>query len=473
MKLYRKDFDLMGRRPGALGLWSRILCMASRVEFEAWMNSKVVLLPAGSIVTSLEELSESKRSRDISEVRRNLQFLEKLGRINQKMSQEGRIISILNWETKEVGEERKITPENTENGPKFQQTNNKLETDEKQDNDKRGDEVTSGNHFWKSIENSQLTNERHTTDSPVTNVRHSNGEEEEERELKLKLKANFSPSVKNSPEEEINFFKIRKSEIQEDPSRGEELSTKGEFSQTEKLSSEEKSQEKSEERPSERVLAESKLEAQTQDRAESKEETNTPQSSCEPPSSRVKAKKEVSSGPCISPLIASYVRAYQKRYEGVRPDVGGKVRGEMVRFLKDHPEKSLQEVCELIQTYCSMPDDFFSQRRHDFTTFVYQQNKVLVEHAARRAKVVSIQKMNEENEERVAREAEKKKEDEASEREWKKRVDLFESTFPTAELKEKAIDQYKRPSTQGKPAYITAVYRFSEQEQAQKEKMAS
>lgn len=76
----------------------------------------------------------------------------------------------------------------------------------------------------------------------------------------------------------------------------------------------------------------------------------------------------------VNVLIAEYVKAYQKRYGSkTRPDVSGKVQGEMGRLLQDLP---LDRIVELIQVYLQMDDRWFLTKAHDFTTFVGNINKI-------------------------------------------------------------------------------------------------
>lgn len=68
------------------------------------------------------------------------------------------------------------------------------------------------------------------------------------------------------------------------------------------------------------------------------------------------------------------MKAYQARY-GVdaRPDLRGKVQGEIRRFVEETP---LERACALIETYCAMNDRWFLTKCHDFGTFIANLSKV-------------------------------------------------------------------------------------------------
>lgn len=74
----------------------------------------------------------------------------------------------------------------------------------------------------------------------------------------------------------------------------------------------------------------------------------------------------------ISRFIATYAKAWNDRYKS-RPDLRGKVQGQIKTFLRDMP---LNRSCELIQVYCQMDDPWFVKKCHDFTTFLENIGKV-------------------------------------------------------------------------------------------------
>lgn len=78
-------------------------------------------------------------------------------------------------------------------------------------------------------------------------------------------------------------------------------------------------------------------------------------------------------------FIGTYVKAYQMRYGAkTRPDLGGKVQGQIKRFLGDNNGISLATALNMIQVYCQMDGErnWFSIKHHDFTTFLENQNAV-------------------------------------------------------------------------------------------------
>lgn len=73
-------------------------------------------------------------------------------------------------------------------------------------------------------------------------------------------------------------------------------------------------------------------------------------------------------------FIGRYVKAYQGRYgEKARPDLRGKIQGEIKRFVEETP---LDRACALIETYLAMGDGWFITKGHDFTTFTGNVTKV-------------------------------------------------------------------------------------------------
>jgi hypothetical protein len=77
-------------------------------------------------------------------------------------------------------------------------------------------------------------------------------------------------------------------------------------------------------------------------------------------------------------FIGAYVKAFQVRYPGSRPDLRGKVQGQIKTFLKDYP---IERAIKLIQTYCQMDGGrggWFNTKHHDFGTFLENLNGVSV-----------------------------------------------------------------------------------------------
>lgn len=112
-------------------------------------------------------------------------------------------------------------------------------------------------------------------------------------------------------------------------------------------------------------------------------------SSVSPSGSKEKLPYSVGSAPSAAPseteapegvrspigfFIANYVNAYQVRYGSrARPDLSGKVQGQIRRFVTETP---LDRACELIQAYLQMNDGWFLTKAHDFGTFIENLSKV-------------------------------------------------------------------------------------------------
>lgn len=86
--------------------------------------------------------------------------------------------------------------------------------------------------------------------------------------------------------------------------------------------------------------------------------------------------KTKTTNPEIGIFIGTYVKAFQGRYgSDKRPDIRGKVQGQIKSYLKDIP---LLRACVLVQVYLQMEDSWFKTKYHDFTTFLENQNKIIV-----------------------------------------------------------------------------------------------
>lgn len=83
-------------------------------------------------------------------------------------------------------------------------------------------------------------------------------------------------------------------------------------------------------------------------------------------------KKRSSAPPGMGLFIATYAKAWETRWQS-RPDLRGKVQGQIKTFLFDTP---LERACELIQVYCQMDEPWFVTKCHDFGTFLENIGKV-------------------------------------------------------------------------------------------------
>jgi hypothetical protein len=74
-------------------------------------------------------------------------------------------------------------------------------------------------------------------------------------------------------------------------------------------------------------------------------------------------------------FAAAYVRAYQVRFPGCRPEDlnDDKVRGQILTWIKNYP---LERARQLIQVYFQMDTKWFGTKGYDFTTFRNNLNKI-------------------------------------------------------------------------------------------------
>lgn len=82
-------------------------------------------------------------------------------------------------------------------------------------------------------------------------------------------------------------------------------------------------------------------------------------------------------GSPVGYFIAAYARAYDRKYtrdgKKARPSLGGKVQGQIRRFVEETP---IERACALIETYLSMNDQWFLTKAHDFGTFLENLSKI-------------------------------------------------------------------------------------------------
>lgn len=73
-------------------------------------------------------------------------------------------------------------------------------------------------------------------------------------------------------------------------------------------------------------------------------------------------------------VIKAYIDAYQARYgRKARPDVGGRVQGQIKNLLKD---LSAARLIVVVQAYLQMEDEWFKKKGHDFPTLYENLGKV-------------------------------------------------------------------------------------------------
>lgn len=139
-KFYRKAvFEDIGQRGlETLGLWAKLLGMASYREVTAMFDGEPIQLQPGQMVTSLEELCCSQKHH-IAKVRSALSYLEKTHRISKRSSSRGTLITINKWE--------EYYPQESEDAD---QITNESQTDDKP--------MTNGSQYKKKLRNKEIKN---------------------------------------------------------------------------------------------------------------------------------------------------------------------------------------------------------------------------------------------------------------------------------------------------------------------------
>lgn len=89
--------DIASRNFETLWVFTRLMAMATLQETEIMRGGKLVKIKPGEIVTSLEELSFNGKV-DMQKIRRALHYLEKRQTIRQSSDNQGRVITICNWD---------------------------------------------------------------------------------------------------------------------------------------------------------------------------------------------------------------------------------------------------------------------------------------------------------------------------------------------------------------------------------------
>jgi hypothetical protein len=78
----------------------------------------------------------------------------------------------------------------------------------------------------------------------------------------------------------------------------------------------------------------------------------------------------------VRTFIGVYVKSFQARYGDVsRPDLGGKVQGQIKTLLKGIP---VERACSLIQVYLQMETPWFKTKGHDIGTFIQNINPISI-----------------------------------------------------------------------------------------------
>lgn len=101
IKLYRSIEDGDIPQHGALTylVWIRILKWANWKESQCLFDGDQITIRPGQLVTGLQELTYLDLDPYLHKVRRALSYLEKTQRIEQAISNQGRLITVINWGT--------------------------------------------------------------------------------------------------------------------------------------------------------------------------------------------------------------------------------------------------------------------------------------------------------------------------------------------------------------------------------------
>lgn len=114
VKQYREDINLIGKsKYEILGLWTYLQSVASRYEVKIFSEGELKYFPAGTVITSLAELSGSKSKADHNRIRRRLTHLQKLGLIKLESNPHGQIIQVVDWVKRQAEVIDENTAENT------------------------------------------------------------------------------------------------------------------------------------------------------------------------------------------------------------------------------------------------------------------------------------------------------------------------------------------------------------------------
>lgn len=129
VKLHRSVFDnpVVTQSPQRLAVWIYLLTHATPRPYKAFFGGKEVILQPGQLITSRKSIVECVNS-GISDsmVQRALKAFENARQIEQQTCNKNRLISLLNWDEYQTGEQQNA-----------QQTNNRRTTAEHQANTNR------------------------------------------------------------------------------------------------------------------------------------------------------------------------------------------------------------------------------------------------------------------------------------------------------------------------------------------------
>ena len=106
IKLHRALADHhVASDPASLAVWIHLLMMANHAPTRRQINGRVLTLEAGQLITSRKSLAEKTGVQE-SKVERILSMLKTGHQIEQQGASKFRVISILNWEQYQSGEQQ-------------------------------------------------------------------------------------------------------------------------------------------------------------------------------------------------------------------------------------------------------------------------------------------------------------------------------------------------------------------------------
>lgn len=105
IKLHRALADHhVASDPSSLAVWVHLLMQANHAETKRQINGQVVIIKAGQLITSRKSLSEKTGVQE-SKVERVLKMLQNEQQIEQHGTAKFRVISIVNWDSYQSGEQ--------------------------------------------------------------------------------------------------------------------------------------------------------------------------------------------------------------------------------------------------------------------------------------------------------------------------------------------------------------------------------
>jgi hypothetical protein len=139
IRLYRSliDHPLMNQVPAAwFRIWIAILLGVNWKAGKWWDGSKEVIIPAGSMVTSVDKLAKKSKS-TVRQTRNALEYLKTTNTLAIKTTSHYSIVTVVNWDSYQKAPESEGKPNAAEN--------DKPQTNQGQGADKPGPTIKEGN----------------------------------------------------------------------------------------------------------------------------------------------------------------------------------------------------------------------------------------------------------------------------------------------------------------------------------------